>query len=80
MVSPKYYILISVNGNILYVVRNTIRQIGAGASSLLDQAPPCSFVVRPSAPFELKTVQHLYMERGVELRVGWIASAPSIAE
>ena len=35
MVPPKCYILISVNGNILYVVRNTIRQIGAGASSLL---------------------------------------------
>ena len=35
MVSPKCYILISVNGNILYVVRNTIRQIGAGARSLM---------------------------------------------
>ena len=34
----------------------------------------------PSVPFELETEQHLYMERGVELRVGWIASAPSIAE
>ena len=34
----------------------------------------------PSVPFELETVQHLYMERGVEVRVGRIASAPSIAE